>query len=207
MTDIDIDITKQFSFLLKPQNERTREEQSKAEDLAHTILRGAYYTDVREVAEEALQQIESGEITNTDELDTWLHETVDGHERVIYTGQAMDTVRYSDNDEEMVSEFGADGLVKGDSIQWSQIAYHAMLADVREELGEVEFPRVTDKVRKAVHQATRDQLLDWLDPRPFTQQFDEPENRPAWPDQSDDELRALVIEKIENEELEPGEVL
>lgn len=112
-------------------NETTVEE-------ATRVLRKAYYDDVRGVADALLECIESGELQDAKDADTWLHETVDGHARVIYTGQAMDCLRYSDHDSAYFDDFGTDGIIEDGSINWSGLAYAAFMADIREHLDDLD---------------------------------------------------------------------
>jgi len=60
-----------------------------------------------------------------------LWEAVDSHEFVIYTAKAQALLAISDNDGAFVEEYGAEGLVKDGSLNWSSLAYAAMEADIR----------------------------------------------------------------------------
>jgi len=99
-------------------------------DIAKCIVEEAYkdYTDVtnREEAEDLIN-------------DTLLHETVDGHQWVIYNGYNVDVMRYSPNEDYYIDNFGdedAGTLLKngGLSSLHNVIAFWAMYADVQEEL-------------------------------------------------------------------------
>src|SRR5262245_30593426 len=67
-------------------------------DLADTIGRARYYSAVRSYAEEIVADLKDGTIEDRDALIERIDETADGSAMVIYTGQAMDVLRYSDND-------------------------------------------------------------------------------------------------------------
>lgn len=118
----------------KPLSELTGEEMRSARDLAYSILRADYYRDVRGVAEDVKSSLDSGDITNWESLREYLHETVDGMQRVIYTREAQEAVILSDNGEHMIEEYGTDGVIKDGSVDWSLLAYHAVHEDVMEHL-------------------------------------------------------------------------
>ncbi len=104
-------------------------------DQADRILRADYWGDVRGVADELRELIlDPDEIDDEEAADTWLNETVDGHELVIYTHQAMQCLLYSGNDGAYGEEFGAEGMVEDGCIMWSRLAYAAFMADIRETI-------------------------------------------------------------------------
>jgi hypothetical protein len=118
----------------KPLSQLTSEEMREARQLALSILRADYYSDVRSSAESIKEAIADGEITNEDEFHTRIHEECDGAARVIYTAQAQEAILLSDNADAYVDSFGSEGIVSGDSINWSALAYSAFEADIREQL-------------------------------------------------------------------------
>ena len=95
------------------------------------------------------------DITNAEEADQWLHETIDGHGRVIYTFRAMQCLVFSDNDGAYVEEFGSDGLTTDGCLNWSMLAFSAFRADVMEsmELYEVNVNELFDEVQETVDNA------------------------------------------------------
>ena len=101
---------------------------------AENILRREYWQQVHGIIEDAKQAILDGEITDTEGLDTWLHETIDGHQWVIYTKYNFFVLLYSDNESAYVDDFGQEGLVRDGAINWAAMAYCAMMADVRASL-------------------------------------------------------------------------
>jgi hypothetical protein len=69
--------------------------------------------------------------------ETWLHETIDGHQWVIYTYYNFFVLAHSENDSAFTDEFGTEGVVRDGNINWAALAYMALLADVRERLSDV----------------------------------------------------------------------
>lgn len=94
-------------------------------------LRRWYYSEIRDLADAAIKEINSehgesdDEDTRRERLDTWLHETIDGHEFVIYTFKAKCSLLASDNEDAMDEELGESGTVE-------QRCYFAMRRDVTE---------------------------------------------------------------------------
>jgi hypothetical protein len=91
-----------------------------------------YLDDVTSTAQGFIDDCKSGNITG--DLNDALHEIIDGSARVIYTWKAKMCVVWSDNDGAYFGEFGAEGAVGLDGINWSALAYSAFMADVREEI-------------------------------------------------------------------------
>lgn len=113
-----------------------------AEDLeqfANDTLRAQYHAGVRSAADSLADEMRAGDFgTDTEDarekLSERLHEEADGAGCVIYTGQAMRTLIYSDNDGAYADEFGSEGIVEGGEIQWSRLAFGAYHADLSELL-------------------------------------------------------------------------
>ena len=88
------------------------------------------------IAEEAMEQsgndtTEAKEIIN----DSLLHETIDGHQWVIYYSYNLDVLKHSDNEEYMIDNLGGASEVldsSGLNGLHSALAYWAMYADVQE---------------------------------------------------------------------------
>ena len=109
------------------------------QEIGRSALHRAYYADVRSMAEEIVSEA-AGETTDTGEDADWdelreradelTHENVDGSAWVIYTGQAMDVLRVSEND--TAFEDAGDVPSAEDCTFWSVMAYHAMHQDVSE---------------------------------------------------------------------------
>lgn len=96
-------------------------------DYAVGILRRDYYSDVREVGDDLIARIKSGEIEDEDDLQTAIHEDIDGHQRIIYTFRAKISLLASDN-EDAIDDTGAENPTV------EQRAYWAMRRDVEEYL-------------------------------------------------------------------------
>jgi hypothetical protein len=118
----------------KPLSQLSSEEMREARELAYSILRADYYRDIRGIAEDVKSCVESGELADREAVDTYVHETVDGCGRVIYTREAQEAVMLSDNGDSMIENCGTDGVVSDGSICWSQMAYFAVRDDVMEQL-------------------------------------------------------------------------
>lgn len=104
------------------------------DDLADEMKRAAYHAEIRNLAASVKDAIKSGEITDAEGLDEWIHQTIDGHHDVIYTYAAQGVIRASDNDDAMIDEMGPEGLTTDGAINWSGLAFFAMRADLVEQL-------------------------------------------------------------------------
>jgi len=121
--------------------EMTRDERENTVRNAVSILQQDYYADVRGVTEDAVEHLreayhddgQRGEELR-ESLLTWLHETIDGHCRVIYTFEAQKGLLVSDNAGAYVEEFGEEGATSHGDLNWSALMYAAMERDVYEEL-------------------------------------------------------------------------
>ncbi len=107
-------------------------------EAARRALRADYWADVRNVADNLKDEITAGRITDTEDADRWLDETVDGHGRVIYTAQAIEGLLYTDNESAFVDDFGEDGLVRDGNVNWSVLMYAAFRADIVARLGDLD---------------------------------------------------------------------
>lgn len=131
-------------------------------DRALGIIRGDYNDDVHDAAvsiqDELLGRLKEQECG--EDLREWLtehiDETIDGCARVIYTRSAQLGVIFSDHDGAYFEEFGSEGAVEDDSINWSKLCYAAMRADVIDELERMDVD-VNDPVPPCAHCETGDQ--------------------------------------------------
>ena len=111
-----------------------------------TELRGdnEYWTEIKGIAAdlvtEAMEQAENDK-DKAEELinDSLLHETIDGHQWVIYYGYNLDVIKYSDNEGYYNDNFGAESLAAsleqgGLDMLHCHIAFWCMYADVQEQL-------------------------------------------------------------------------
>ncbi len=106
-------------------------------DDANSIARMEYRATVKDIVEDLKRAINSGEITSEDEAQDWLRDTIDGHHDVIYTYAAMEVCRQSDNAQAYFDVFGPDGAVSESGIEWSKLAYCALMPRGPEEIGDV----------------------------------------------------------------------
>jgi hypothetical protein len=103
--------------------------------LAENAAQKRYNDDIRGVVEEFIEMAKDGDFDDEDAAETWLHETVDGHSRVIYTAKAQECLCLSSNDDAFVEEFGStEGAVTKEGINWSTLAFSAFRADINELL-------------------------------------------------------------------------
>lgn len=96
-------------------------------DAATSALNRWYWHEIRSMAIDLMERIESGELADEDAVREDLEQTIDGHEFVIYTGKAMLALYCSEND-------GAAEDAGIDNATTEQRAYYAMIADVYRDL-------------------------------------------------------------------------
>jgi len=106
-------------------------------DAARGVLRADYWQDVANVISWLRHEISNGSITDTDAATQHIDETVDGHQRVIYTGQAIECLLFSLNEDAYQDETG-DSPDMSDGSHWSQLAYYAFRADIMAEIGDLD---------------------------------------------------------------------
>jgi len=105
-----------------------------------------YWKEVSEIAktiaQEAMEHCDNDR-DEADELinDSLLHETIDGHEWIIYYSHNLDVIQHSDNEDYMIDNFGIDeaGSIlkdKGLSGLHSAIAFWALYADVSDQISD-----------------------------------------------------------------------
>lgn len=99
-------------------------------DLDTSALRETYYKEIRAMAEDYTKRIKAGDFDDREAFMDDVHETLDGHEFVIYTFKAQCVCLASDNSGAMVDQLGSDGLTKDGAINWEAMAYCAMEADL-----------------------------------------------------------------------------
>lgn len=103
-------------------------------DQARGILRRAYWDDVREIIRDAKDEITSGNLArDEDTIREYLHETVDGHQRVIYAHLNFETLLCCSNEDAYTQDFGGEGVVTGGAVNWSVLAHAALYNDVMQQ--------------------------------------------------------------------------
>ncbi len=118
-----------------------RSEQDSAEERIKSgldALRHEYHNEVRSLADDVRAEVKAGRLADSEAVDTYLHETIDGHQWVIYTWRSQMVALVSDNSDAFVDQFGTEGLVKDGAINWAGMAYCALEQDVRESLGDID---------------------------------------------------------------------
>lgn len=112
-------------------------------------VRKAYYSAVRDMAREAVQQYpfpteEGADDDNATERDDWIAQSVNGCSWIVYTYCAKVALMVSDNEDAAQEILG--GSCPTDEISIETLATCAMLADVRDLLGTWrEFPEIMAK--------------------------------------------------------------
>lgn len=158
-----------------------------------------YWDDVRGIAADVKGEIENGNLADWEAVTDYVHESVDGSARVIYTWKAKMAVIHSDNPDAYFDTFGEEGAVKDGTINWSALAYCAVEADVWEQLSAEGIDQDTfDELREAkereseatklVASMERSWLVDVLGSISIECQDDE----------SDDTLREAIVENVKD---------
>ena len=114
--------------------------------MANQITSAQYYNEVNTlakiIAEEAMQQSGNNR-SDAEELinDTLLHETIDGHQWIIYYAYNLDVYQHSDNSSYLIDNFGNEET--GTILQENGIdglhcalAFWALYADVQEKISD-----------------------------------------------------------------------
>lgn len=86
-----------------------------------------YWQQIREIAAHAA----AVEVIEGDAHE-YLHERIDGHQYVIYTGKALCVLMHTSNDDAYLDEMGELPKVNSVTELYSPLAYFAMMADVRD---------------------------------------------------------------------------
>lgn len=117
----------------------TRSPESLLSD-AMDAMRRAYNAMIRELAADIVCEArDNADSWDEDDLQTHIHETIDSHGWVIYTAKAQAVCMVSKNDGVGMDEGLVDASSFKDGIPWSQLAYCAIEADLREEFDSLNF--------------------------------------------------------------------
>jgi len=112
---------------------------SPAIERAIRMLRRQYLDAVEQLAlsieAELVDKIEAGDTNLHEWLTDQVWETVDGCGIVIYTARAREAAVLSENRDAGIDNFGTEGMVSDESIQWSRLAYGAVEQDLMDALG------------------------------------------------------------------------
>lgn len=94
--------------------------------------RKEYREDVQSIAAEIAAEVKSGDLARDDVYDR-LHETIDGNQWVIYTYRAKLVCAFLSDNEDAAADEGME-IDHSEGIDWSAMAFFAMLADVNAAL-------------------------------------------------------------------------
>ena len=113
------------------------------------ITSNEYWEEIKSIAANLIEENQEEadergdcvlEFINDNSLD---HEVIDGHQWIIYYSYNLAIIEHSDNEDYMLDCFGSEYLgcvMERDGLKGlhQAIAFHAMLADVQEELNSLE---------------------------------------------------------------------
>ena len=110
------------------------------------ITSSQYWNEIQSmavsIAEDAMLHCDNNR-DDAEELinDSLLHETIDGHNWVIYYAYNLDVYQYSDNSDYYIDNFGGDDAAfvlkeRGLDGLHQALAFWALYADVQEKIGE-----------------------------------------------------------------------
>lgn len=92
-----------------------------------------YWNEIRELCQGARFAF----VEYRQDIHEWLHETIDGHEWVIYTHSNFDVLKHSQNDGYVVDNFGSDGLTNEQGVlNTALLAYGAIYGDCMDAIGD-----------------------------------------------------------------------
>jgi len=97
-----------------------------------------YNKEIRSIAadlvSEAMAEHENDHEAAEEEIhDSRLHETIDGHQWVIYYSYNLDVIKHSNNADYMADNFGFEGYDDLNTL-YCNVAFWCMYADVQDEL-------------------------------------------------------------------------
>ena len=110
------------------------------------ITSSQYWNEIQSlavsIAEDAMAQCDNNR-EDAEELinDSLLHETIDGHQWIIYNAYNLDVYQYSANSDYYINNFGGDDAAcvlkeKGLDGLHQALAFWSLYADVQEKIGE-----------------------------------------------------------------------
>lgn len=120
--------------------------QSEKVDIMSNITRSQYWNEIQSlavsIAEDAMAQCDNNR-DDAEELinDSLLHETIDGHQWIIYNSYNLDVYQYSDNSDYYIDNFGGDDAAyvlkeKGLDGLHQALAFWSLYADVQNKIGD-----------------------------------------------------------------------
>jgi hypothetical protein len=125
--------------------------------MANQITSVQYWNEVSAlagiIAEEAMQQSDNNRSDAEDLInDSLLHETIDGHQWIIYYAYTLDVYQHSDNSDYLVDNLGIEyaGIIlqeKGLDGLHCALAFWALYADVQEKISDA-LDEIEDNIRE-----------------------------------------------------------
>ena len=108
--------------------------------MANQITFYSYWKEVwlatKSLAREAMEQTDGDREVAEDLInDSMLHEYVDGHQWIIYNGYNLDVIKFSDNADYYVDNFGAD-CAGTNGLSGTAIAFWCMYADIADRISD-----------------------------------------------------------------------
>lgn len=160
-----------------------------------------YWDDVKGIAADVKEEIDNGNLSDWDSVADYLHESVDGSQRVIYTWKAKMAVIYSDNEDAYFEETGeSGGAIQDGSINWSLLAFYAVMADVRELMNsdgiDEDYVTKLSESRDLIAKMDRSGLVRVLESISIECQNSE----------SDDVLRGAIMSNVKDGTLDVGDI-
>jgi len=129
--------------------------------MSDDITRQSYWDEIRSLADDAIEAWRDGDVTYRDGLYDWTHETIDGHQWIIYCECNADVLRYTDN-KEAYEEFGGLDHCDGLDAVMVYAAYCAMAADLTAQIN-AQLDDDEADMRDAIEEQEWETVLDWAD--------------------------------------------
>ena len=119
--------------------------QSEKVKIMSNITSSQYWNEVQSlavsIAEDAMSQCDNDR-SEAEEMinDSMLHETIDGHQWIIYYAYNLDVYQYSDNSDYYIENFGSDDaahVLKENGLNGlhQALAFWSLYADVQDKIG------------------------------------------------------------------------
>ena len=106
----------------------------------------SYWQDVTDMADQVEEYAKENDWPDREAIFDYMHDSIDGCGRIIYTQNAKECLVFSRNDGAYVDQFGKEGVTDGQgNLNWSALAYAAFEADVFEELSSRGFDLNADR--------------------------------------------------------------
>jgi hypothetical protein len=102
--------------------------------MAEDVTRKEYLDEIRGIAADAIEEgwTQAGEDAdepNEEAMQEYVQQTVDGHQWIIYYGYPEDVLRFTDNKDAYIEEFGSiEATDTNDAL--AKMAYMAMMRDI-----------------------------------------------------------------------------